>query len=104
MGKFTQKSWKRNKKDSNSIYNYKATSITVDDKIMGALLIESENNKNYEGLKRLIINSTTQGNNGYPTGKASTYKMLYKYIPERPNINNKLTEMRDRLITDVSFY
>ena len=71
----------------NNSCSEEANYVNVEEKIMGTLLIESENDKKYGDLNRLLINSMIQEQKRYPNIKASTYIMLCKYILER--INNK---------------
>ena len=58
-----------------------ATAVTVEEKIMGNLLIKSENNNKYGYMKRYIITSMTQGHNHYPNRKASTYTSTSLNVP-----------------------
>ena len=45
--------------------------VNVEDKLMGTLLIDSEIDKNYGDLKRLLINSMTKGHKHYSNSKVS---------------------------------
>ena len=71
---------------------------------MGTLLVESANDKKYRYLKKLLINSMTQGHNRYPNSKASKYTMLCKYVPDLTNNKNNSTTTRNSPVSGVSLY
>ena len=73
----------------NNSCSEEANYVNVEDKIMGTLLIESENDKKYGDLKILFINIMTQGHSRYPNIKAAAYTMLCKYIPGLTKNKNK---------------
>ena len=54
----------------------------MDEKLMGNLLMEATSDKKYGVLKRLLMNSITQGQNSYPNSKAASYTMLCNYVPK----------------------
>ena len=81
-----------------------ATAVTAEENLTGTLLIKSENDNKYGGLKRLIIKSINQGHNRFPSIKAAAYNIFWKYVPELTKNENKSRAMRDRTATGVSFY
>ena len=68
---------------------------------MGTPLINSASDKKYGELKRLLINSMTQGNNRYLNSKAAEYTMFCEHFHERIKNKNESTTMRDRSNTGV---
>ena len=88
----------------NILCSDKDTAVTVEKKLMGSLLIDSEINKNYGCLKRSLIKSMNNGNNHYPNIKAAAYTMLCKYAPERIKNNENSTTMRNSPATGVLLY
>ena len=80
------------------------TAVTVEDKLIVTLLIDSESDNKYEDLQRSIINSMTQGHNRYPNIKVAAYTMLCKYVTEHIDNKNNSTTIHGRPATGVSFY
>ena len=88
-GKIHPEELQAKEKFINPLSSDEAIAVTVEEKLMGTLLINSENDKKYGDLKRLIINIITQGHNNYPNIKDATYTILWKYVPERTENKNE---------------
>ena len=86
----------------NSSRSDEYNAVTMEDKLVGGLIINSACDKKYGGLKRLLIHSMNQGQNRYPNSKAATYTMLCKYLPECTKNKNESMAMCYRPATGVS--
>ena len=103
-GKMHPEEFQAKEKFINTSRSDKDTVVTVEENIIGNIIIDSESDNKYGDLKRFLISSMTHGNNRYPNIKAAAYTMFCKYVPGHTNNKNKSTTICDSPTTSVSFY
>ena len=94
-GNTHQEEFQAKEKFINSLHSDEDTAVTVEENIMGNLLIKSESNNKYADLKRSLIKSMTQRQNRYSNSKAAIYTLFFKYVPEHTNKNKESTKICD---------
>ena len=67
-----------NEKREDSTLDTAQAKVKVENKLLGAMMIEASNDKKYAELKRSLHNSMSEGHNRYPEDRQRARTMLSK--------------------------
>ena len=79
-----------NEKREDSTLDTAQAKIKVENKLLGAMMIEASNDKKYAELKRSLHNSMSEGHNRYPEDRQRARTMLSKYKPASVTNNRRI--------------